>query len=341
MTRKVLSLPLLVLGMSLLAAGCASTMQTAGVSSGPASEPPMAPPAARQPAAPSEPPMAVPPAGEPLVPPRFEAAPRPNEIVEQVPGGTVDWGGRVVRARGSGIADPAITVPAQARLMAERAAIVNAQRNLLEIVKGVRIDSDTKVENFMTKYDVVYSQVSGFVQGARQVGPTRWDEAQGVAEVELEMNLIGPQSVAEALQPALGTPPDQAGMANVAMTPEVQNFFRQYSGLVFQSSDSTLKPGLFPRIYDENGNLLLDTRDYYRYTGQYGRYAVQYVNKLDEILNRPEFAKQPLVIKVKQWRGKLGADIVVARGDVDKLKWLKDGGKWLLEAGRLLVKLLL
>jgi hypothetical protein len=220
---------------------------------------------------------------------------------------------------------------------------VVAQRNLLEIAKGVRINSDTKVENYMTQYDVVYSSVQGIVQGARQLGPARWDSLRGTAEVEMEMNLVGPQSVAEALRPVFETGPDTGAMVMQAagVPPEVRQFLEQYSGLVFQSTDSALKPGLFPRIYDENGNLLLDTRDYYRYTGQTGRYAVQYVNKLDEILNRPEFAKQPLVLKVKQWRGRLGADIVLGKGDSDKLKWLKDGARFLFEAGRVLVKLLL
>jgi len=260
----------------------------------------------------------------------------PGEVVEPVPGGTVDWGSRVVRARGTGVADPGAENKAQARLMAERAAIVVAQRNLLEIIKGIRIDSDSKVENYLTTYDVIYTHVDGIIKGARLVGPTKFDSVAGTAEVEMEVALTGPQSVAEALTPALAQP----GVAEMvsSVSPAVQEFFRQYSGLVLDAGNSGLKPALFPKIYDESGNLLLDTRDY---AGRHGEAVVQFVTKLDQVLARPEFAHQPLVLKVKQVRGRLGADIVLSRQDAERLKWLKQGARWLFDAGRFIVKLLM
>jgi len=264
---------------------------------------------------------------------------KPDEISEPVPGGVIDWGVGVVRARGSGVIDPGDPKPTRARLMAERAAVVVAQRNLLEIIKGVRVDSDTRVENFFTRYDVIYSHVEGIVKGARQVGPAKFDSLTGVVEVELEVNLTGPQSVADALTPALtpstGTQPPATASA------AVKEFFRQYSGLVLDAGNTGLKPALFPKIYDEAGNLLLDTREFYQYTGSTGQKVLHYINRLDEIIARPEFARQPLVLKIKQVRGKLGADIVLSKQDADRLKWLKDGARFLFDAGRFLVKLLL
>lgn len=262
----------------------------------------------------------------------------PGEIIEPVPGGVIDWGARVVRARGAGVLDPGDENRARARLMAERAATVVAQRNLLEIIKGVRVDADTKVENFVTSYDVIFSRVEGVVKGARPVGPAKYDSVNGVVEVELEVSLDGPQSVADALVPALN---QQSGEVATQVSSQVREFFRQYSGLVLDAGNSGLKPALFPKIYDEAGNLLLDTRELYRYTGERGQAVLNYINRLDEILNRPEFARAPLVIKIKAVRGKLGSDIVISRQDADRLKWLKDGAKFLFEAGRLIVRLLL
>lgn len=261
----------------------------------------------------------------------------PGEVAEPVPGGLIDWGVRVVRARGSGVVDPGDPNPAQARLRAERAAVVVAQRNLLEILKGVRVDSDTRVENFVTKYDVISTHLEGIVKGARQVGPAEFDSASGVVEVELEVNLVGSQSVAEALAPALG----QTKTAPEMEASGVREFFQNYSALVFDAGNTGLKPSLFPKIYDEAGNLLLDTKELYQYTGTTGQKVVHYIGKLDEILSRPEFANQPLVVKVKQVRGKLGADIVLSKEDADKLKWIKDIARSLLDSGRLLIKLLL
>lgn len=289
--------------------------------------------------APAEPPIEAGPGQLELPPPLREPVAAPGDVFEPVPGGTIDWGRKVVRARGTGVVDPGAQNPAQARLMAERAAVVVAQRNLLEIVKGVRVDSDTKVENFMTRFDVVYSHVDGVVRGARMVGPAVYDDKSGTVEVELEIDLTGPSGVAGALEPALapGRPVSAA-----RLSPQVQEFFRQYSGLVLEAGNTGLKPSLFPKIYDENGNLLLDTRDYFQeLTGSTGMTALQYVERLDQVLSRPEFARNPLVLKVKQVKGALGTDIILSRPDADKLKWLKDGAKYLLEAGRLIVRLLL
>jgi hypothetical protein len=262
----------------------------------------------------------------------------PGAVTEPLPGGTIDWSGKVVRARGTGVLDPGNTNRAQARLMAERAAVVVAQRNLLEIIRGVRVDSDTKVQNFMTQYDVVYTHVEGIVKGARQLGDAKYDSVAGTVEVELEASMYGPDGVEGAVQPALGAGGE---VSSASLSPQVREFFQQYGGLVMDAGSTGLQPALFPKIYDENGNLLLDTKDYLSYAGQPGAYAVQFVNSLDQILARPEFARQPLVLKVKEVRGKLGADIVIGRNDADKLKWLKDGAKFLLDAGRFLVKLML
>lgn len=316
---------LLLVAVVLLAAGCATT-GTVGTSSGTAMTPVSQPPAGE-----SDP-------GTFTAPVPLGPISAPGEVVEPVPGGGIDWSGRTVRARGTGVLDPGNTNKAQARLMAERAAVVVAQRNLLEIIKGVRVDSDTKVKDFMTQYDVVYTHVDGIVKGARQLGDAKYDSVAGTVDVELEADLYGGQGVEQAVAPVL-----QAGgtVAAAGMSQQVQEFFRQYGGLVIDAGNTGLQPSLFPKIYDENGNLLLDTKDYLRYAGQTGAQAVQFVSQLDKILARPEFARQPLVLKAREIRGKLGADIVVGRGDVEKLKWLKDGAKFLFDAGRFLVKLML
>lgn len=263
----------------------------------------------------------------------------PDEVVEPVPGGVIDWGRKVVRARGSGVMDPADENLARARLMAERAAVVVAQRNLLEIIKGVRVDSDTKVENFVTRYDVIYTRVEGIVKGAQQLGPAKYDSAAGIVEVELEVSLDGPQGVADALEPVLN--PQPAPEVSAQISPAVREFFQKYSGLVLDAGNTGLKPALFPKIYDEDGNLLLDTKELYGYTGTTGQRLLNYLTRLDNILNRPEFSREPLVVKIKQVRGRLGGDIVISRAEADKLKWLKEGAGFLLKAGRLILRLIL
>lgn len=60
-------------------------------------------------------------------------------------------------------------VPAQARLMAIRAAQLDAQRQLLERINGLRLNSNTLVRDFMTEYDEISTRASGIVVGASEV----------------------------------------------------------------------------------------------------------------------------------------------------------------------------
>jgi hypothetical protein len=73
--------------------------------------------------------------------------------------------------------------------MAERAAFVVALRNLLETVKGVRVDSESIVENFMTKSDVIRTRVDGIVKGARTVKTQYLSD--GSVEVLVALSLKG------------------------------------------------------------------------------------------------------------------------------------------------------
>ena len=93
----------------------------------------------------------------------------PGDAVETVNSGKINWTVGEVYASGIGAPPAQPSNAAQARAMAERAAFVVALRNLLEVVKGVRVDSETMVENYMIKSDVIRTRVEGIVKGARIV----------------------------------------------------------------------------------------------------------------------------------------------------------------------------
>ena len=83
---------------------------------------------------------------------------------------------------------PAIwkTVGPQGRLMAERAAEVDAMRKLLEQIKGVRLTSDTLVRDFITESDEIRAQARGIVIGASVAGKYLYDD-ELIAEVTMEV----------------------------------------------------------------------------------------------------------------------------------------------------------
>src|SRR5512143_36554 len=113
----------------------------------------------------------------------------PVDAVETTAAGVINWTVGEVYAKGIG-APPAFPGnAAQARAMAERAAYIGALRNLLETVKGVRVDAETVVENYIVKSDVIRTKVDGIVKGARIVNTQYMSD--GSVEVLVSMPMRG------------------------------------------------------------------------------------------------------------------------------------------------------
>jgi hypothetical protein len=82
---------------------------------------------------------------------------------------------------------------AQVKLMARRAAKVDALRNLLEVIYGLQIDGRTTVRDFVTQSDVIRARISATVQGARE---TNYQvQPDGTAEVTVEVTLGAVQDI--------------------------------------------------------------------------------------------------------------------------------------------------
>ena len=77
----------------------------------------------------------------------------------------IDWPGGFVTAVGYGTAAPGNN-PAKAMLNARRAAEIDAQRALLEAIKGVHIDTQTTVGGSLQRDVVTRTRVEGVIRGA-------------------------------------------------------------------------------------------------------------------------------------------------------------------------------
>ena len=78
--------------------------------------------------------------------------------------GFIDWGHPRVIATGTGAPPQKYFGKPQARPMAMRAAVVDARRNLLEVIGEVHIDSVTTVKNKMYRDDTVVNRIRGVVK---------------------------------------------------------------------------------------------------------------------------------------------------------------------------------
>ncbi|MCK9554594.1 hypothetical protein M0R36_02080 [bacterium] len=94
---------------------------------------------------------------------------KPGRITDGIPG----WEG--VTARG--------------RLMAERAAKLDAYRNLAEEVKGLRITSNTYVRDFVAENDMINTDLDTYIKGIRLAGPYRY-KPDGIVECDVEVTIV-------------------------------------------------------------------------------------------------------------------------------------------------------
>ncbi len=162
-------------------------------------------------------------------------------------GPKVNWADGVIVAKGT-------SAPGQPMALSRRAATIDAQRNLLEIINGVEIDSETTMKNLTIASDVVTSRVHAVIKGARiikeQVNP------DGSYEVTMAVNLLGPNSVTEVVNNAMISPqptPFPVPSQNYRPVPNMPI----YTGLVIDArSLGLIGPLPGPRIFDESGTVM-------------------------------------------------------------------------------------
>ncbi len=110
-----------------------------------------------------------------------------KDVVVRTSTGGINWSQGVVYANGYGTAKPSFSA-AQKRILARRAAVVDAQRNLLEITKGVRITSVIKTGQAMKENPEIKTRVSGIIKGAQIIQDHYQNE---IANVTMSMPISG------------------------------------------------------------------------------------------------------------------------------------------------------
>jgi len=99
------------------------------------------------------------------------------------------WVHDIHRAVGMAAIDEDMDNEAQARLMAFRAAELDARRKLAEELGGLFIESDTTVQDFVTENDTIRTRMLAYMQGARVLDDTKEVLSDGSVEITVEIEL--------------------------------------------------------------------------------------------------------------------------------------------------------
>jgi hypothetical protein len=213
------------------------------------------------------------------------AAANAKPVVETSENGTVNYTQQYIEAVGSSIIDTTrFKNKAQATAMARRGAVVDAQRNLLEIIKGVNVQGETTVQDLITTSDKVVTKVEGVIKGAQMVGKPRI--LDGEIEVTMRIPLYATNGLGGAIindlpeVPAGATAPDTAKNLDALVTgistmsvksDEASNTTASADVANLNNTDKPFAlrvagkfvPSMFPVIVDDKGNVLLDSKKLY------------------------------------------------------------------------------
>ena len=177
-----------------------------------------------------------------------------------------NWNTNTIQVTGMGVSNPALAkTPAHASMMARRAAVADAYRQLAEAVNGVQVDAETTVEQMMLTSDIVKTRISAVIRGAQIVD--EGELAGGGYSVTMEIPLFGgagglAETVIERptyVEPIPMPAPDYRPPVDYTppTIPDYQPPTRSsgnYTGLVVDCrSLGRLNPVMSPVIKDESG----------------------------------------------------------------------------------------
>lgn len=232
--------------------------------------------------------------------------PASQEVVDETEFAKVNWTGDFVEATGQAVSPAGMENSPQGKLLARRGAVVDLQRNLLEAIQGVKVDSKTIMTDFMAS-DLVRTEVQGLIKGV-EVKEGSWDGAVYTVKGRVKL-----EKVRAAVMTAL---PKQPGKKTVpALAPKS----RGASGLLVDARHLPLIPALIFRIVDESGKEVygLDFVDQERFLASG---LCDYHTNLDYARGAPRIAASPLVIKAVKTVSPGNVDLVISNTDAAKIR---------------------
>ena len=235
-------------------------------------------------------------------------------VVAQLENGSVDYSAQAINSIGIGFVPTNAVNAGQARRMALRIAKQDALRQLIEIVNGVTLTSETTMSGAMVD-DVINTKVRGFIRGARQVGQPKYLSDTSV-EVEFTVPMTGISDIILPPITVAAAPVNNTGVGGTAAAPTATT--GGVSGLIIDARGLKARPAMAPRILDQNGNAVYGPGKYDR------KYAVSngvagYSKTLEAAQKDPRVSGNPLVIKGVAISGTNRTDIVVSNSDVSRI----------------------
>jgi len=246
-------------------------------------------------------------------------------LADNINNGT-DWEKGVVRATGMGSYKSGAKKNLR-RPQAKRAATMDAQRNLAEIVQGVQVSSESSMLDLELEYDKVKTRVDATIKGMTEISSKYYED--GTCEVVLEMPIFGAsKSVAEAaFLPFRDEPkepfPQPTNVTNINVTTNVNTTVGgvvggKYTGLVVDCSGMGLEAVMSPVIKNGNGQPIYGYKNL-DIDKVIAEGMASYATSANDAISRERAGNNPLVVKAQKVDGTIPGNPVISVADADKV----------------------
>jgi hypothetical protein len=278
--------------------------------------------------------------------------------------GNINWSTGRVNADGYGVA-PANKPAKVGGLLACRAAVVDAQRNLLEAIQGVRINSTTLISNYMLASDEVRTTMDGVVKNAALL--SREPDDQGSCKVTMSAPLSGEASKAVYAQVLSQQKQGLSGFnwpnwqfslfpkayaaeidttkpstweetlshlsqrislleQKISKSPVINDTNKRPTGLIVDARGSNFIPSMDPKIRELRGGVVYPNTEITRQHMNEGRLVSLFARELDFALSHPIVGPRPLLVKSLRTYGKTRTEIVLTSDYIKRITELDKQG---------------
>jgi hypothetical protein len=245
-----------------------------------------------------------------------------------------NWNAGVIKAQGFGVEPRNVESNAQGLIMARRAAIVDAYRNLLEASLEVTVRSKTAVEEAGVKWDTVEADVQGVIHHATILQERR--HADGRYEVVMSMPMYGPDGLGQVVLPRImnAPAPPEPGPSLAPRLPQPPVQPGVFTGLVVVVRGVHLDRSMSPAILTPDGQVVYG-RGWWR-PGEFDADVanregiVGYASSMDEATRS---GAHPLVVNAIGVEGppmsNFKTDIVISPDDAARIREANAGSQFL------------
>lgn len=231
-----------------------------------------------------------------------EDAAAPDAVVQKLAHGEINWSNKTITATGSGAPTNKDEPIAVKRLAAERAAKLDALRNILETLQGIQVSGNRNANDAMSNGEIK-TKLQGIARNFKVVD-TRY-------YADTSVDVVVQMPIDDQIAGLLIEKPKNPRKLPTAGA-------ESYTGLVINAKNLGVQPAIAPRVVDESGREVYGLEVIGDKAMQQGGLAA-YVKDEEQAKASGRAGAKYVVVKALRLSDQK-TDVVISNADADKLR---------------------